>query len=438
MKFVGLLCFVASLGLWAQPRVVMFVGSGEQATLYETVLRKGLLERVGMELSVERLGEDGVAQVRAAVETGPAALILAGALTIEAAQAPPSPPVPTRGVPLPPMVLQPPRLAAVLKASEVPLVLLAPAVRSLPKGKEWRSLTGISAGAKGWAPAKQVRAQNTSSPLMPSAWHPHGTLANDVNLLSSWKVVAASEKAPVMWQREKPRRVATTLGADAQQLLQPACLDSVAYALLWCLDGLRENGLPKPGFGGNGETKTLTAFRQLMQLEKPVAAGGSEADAAVTPDTSGPVPAAGATVHAQVELLTGSSFRVEALRSFSGGAYATFAEIALVAEEGPPVLMADCKIRASSEQGPTQLAENLLDGDPGTNWHSRYINGRDSFPFVLTIKLPAEATIGEVRCTLHARNAADGISAFRLTALNEEGDEQGSTEGVFVSLQQKD
>lgn len=92
---------------------------------------------------------------------------------------------------------------------------------------------------------------------------------------------------------------------------------------------------------------------------------------------------------------------LEALDSQPGDKFTTLAELQALAADGKPIARDDWKVvYADSEemQGDDGNAENALDGDDSTFWHSEWVDRSPAHPHALVIDFGSNQTIAGVRC----------------------------------------
>jgi len=412
-RHIFIISCVLVCSLAAAERRVIALLDADASEGYALVLQKGIESRAAVQVDCHSVSGPLTAAISEALAEKPAALIFA----FSAAEIP----------------AEDTAIVEKLRKAETPIVMIGYAAGALPTTSLWTDLTGLSAEIRNWRLAGMVSTvHGLTPPLHDCDWLPQGKLAATVLLGTQAQVIQECDRVPVTWRDRGENYVfATVLGASEQQLLEPQALDVIAYGLLWTLDGLRTSGLPRPGFGGSGETQTLTVLRTMQ----PKKATAEVADSATGVTGTAPLPQGGAVLTAKFAALRGSQVRIELLSSLGNSHYACLAELQLYDESGAELSRENWSISASSEQAPAQPAKNLLDGDQTTSWHSRYINRKDAFPFVITIKLGAESSIAEIRCTLHARNAASGIATFRLSARAEDDTETGSISAELTPLE---
>lgn len=162
---------------------------------------------------------------------------------------------------------------------------------------------------------------------------------------------------------------------------------------------------PEPPLPGRPPRPKLTAVPSLANVT-PVVQGDFTA-----PDTVQTVPFAPVTAR---------YIALESTSAFDGGPFASCAELNLLGVDGKLLGRSKWRILyADSEEDLAEdgFAENLLDGDPGTYWHSLWGRPYTRHPHVVVIDLGTEQTFSAFRYTPRpGRDTPAHIKGYRFYA----------------------
>jgi beta-galactosidase len=117
---------------------------------------------------------------------------------------------------------------------------------------------------------------------------------------------------------------------------------------------------------------------------------------------------------------TGRYLCLQALSSQRGDSFASAAEIGALDGKGKPlprdkwaVVYADSE-ELIAEDG---SADNVLDGDPQTLWHTQYDGGQPKYPHLIVIDLGESKTVAALRYTPRPTDSPGRIKAYRVYSL---------------------
>ena len=267
--------------------------------------------------------------------------------------------------------------------------------------------------------------------------HPISQGVGDWSLPTATRGVSATgntielDQDGLIWAVDKgdSRVVATTIEPDLNMLTDPRFLDFLARAVLWVADEIQDNGWPKPGYGGNGDTEFVEAIREALNFV-PQAAPTAIAETESEVDATVPTAAKDWTI--TFDEREARYLSLEITSPQTGGDFATLAEFVVLDADGKELPRDDWRVvSSSSEQPPKQKAENILDGDITTIWHSRYINGVAKYPHNLRIDMRSSQTISGVICKPREGSKTGLIKGYRLYASDGAGRGDLISKGEF-------
>ncbi|MFT5130041.1 MAG: hypothetical protein ACI8W8_003670 [Rhodothermales bacterium] len=241
------------------------------------------------------------------------------------------------------------------------------------------------------------------------------------------------EAGGCIWTREIDgvRIVATTLGSDFPTLLDARVHDILGQSALWLTEKLSAHGAPMPGYGGNGETATLDVMRELLAISPRTTDSEDGPSEEVSVDLGDSIATEWKAIFDAPA--SGRYLTFEVFSTHSDGQFATISEFLVLGPDGSELSRKDWRVvSSSSEQAPKQKAKHILDGDPATIWHSRYINGIARFPHTLRIDMRSSQTVTGVICEPREGSKAGLIKGYRVYLSEEAGRGALATQGEFA------
>ena len=144
-------------------------------------------------------------------------------------------------------------------------------------------------------------------------------------------------------------------------------------------------------------------LKQLPPLPASVAAGAFPSSGAEQTVTFAPV--------------VGRYVALQALSSQKGDDFANAAELGVLDEHGTPIPQAKLHIAyADSEENLSEdgSAENVLDGDTSTIWHTQYNGGSPPHPHLIVLDLGEDRTVTGVRYTARQTDSPGRIKDYKV------------------------